>query len=87
MALAGRGLALAGRGLALAGRSLALLDFSELGGDGVMACLAENGLWEDVLTERGWLLLKLKKTHTRTVIHSKDFQAEGDYKFEVIEYN
>ena len=57
-----------------------------------MACFAENGLWEDALTERGWLLLKLKKqtnkqTNKDCKIISKDSQAEGDYKFEVIEYN
>ena len=62
MALAGRGLALADRGMALAGRTLALLDLSERGGEGVMVCFAEKGLWEDTLTERGWLLFEEEST-------------------------
>ena len=44
----------------MAGRILALAERSEPGGDGVIVCLAENGLWGDALTDLGWLLLEIK---------------------------
>ena len=52
-------MALAERGLAEAGRILALPKRSELGGEGVTECFAENGLWAKALADLGWLLLEV----------------------------
>lgn len=56
--MVGWGLVLVGWGFVEVGWILVLFECFELGGEGVIECFVENGLWEEVFVDFGWFLFE-----------------------------